>query len=58
MSVGVPGSPASDRLIVVPITVHTNIIGTTACDTTAGMTCSIAPDTGTTPDPIWHCTGT
>ena len=58
VSVGIPNDPASDRLIVVPITVKTNVIGNLACDT-AGMQCALVPDTTTVPpDPMWHCTGT
>ena len=56
MSVGIPNNPASVRLIVVPVTVKTNVIGTTVC-ATAGMQCQLVPDQTQTPDPIWHCTG-
>lgn len=56
VSVGVPNMPATNRLLVVPIKVVTNIIGTNTCDT-AGMTCTLVPDQGQTPDPIWHCAG-
>ena len=55
MHVAVPNMPDTDRELVVPITVKTNIIGTTACDT-AGMQCTLVPDQST-PDPIWHCSG-
>lgn len=58
VSVGVPGNPATNRLIVVPITVKTQLIGTRLCDT-SGMRCALVPDQATAaPDPIWHCTGT
>jgi len=56
VAVGQPGNPATNRLIVVPITVKTNILGSAACDA-SGMRCELVEDTAS-PDPIWHCTGT
>jgi len=58
MGVGVPNMPATIRELVLPITVHTNMLGSATCNT-SGMKCSLVPDQGMSPpDPIWHCSGT